>query len=159
MVSAAEELVLLIPLGIAVLFGLLIGVERELRHKAAGMGTNVLIAVGACIFTILSIRVDPASPSRIAANILTGIGFIGAGLILKEGDGNIHGLTTAAGIWMTAAIGMALGFGFYILATVGTAIAVFAPRVPGWLHQHHANYDEHSRNNYVHHEEHAHEKK
>jgi putative Mg2+ transporter-C (MgtC) family protein len=116
---------------------LLIGIERELRRKVAGIGTNVLICVGACIFTLISAQVDVGSPSRIASNILTGIGFLGAGLILKESDGHIHGLTTAAGIWLVAAIGMACGYGYYLLALAGTVIATFAPRIPGWLHQHH----------------------
>ena len=143
-----SEIAMLLPFAVAALMGLLIGLERELRRKAAGIGTNVLIATGACIFTLLSIRADPGSPARIAANILTGIGFIGAGLILKERDGNIHGLTTAAGIWLTAAVGMAVGFGFYIIASAGTIVAVFAPRFPGWLHRHHDDvpsaHDDHS---------------
>jgi len=130
------ELALLIPVCMAALFGSLIGIERELRHKPAGIGTNVLICAGACMFALLSSRVDPASPSRIASNILTGVGFIGAGLILKETDGSIRGLTTAAGIWMAAAIGMAIGYDYYLLAGLGTIIAIFSPRFPGWLHQH-----------------------
>jgi putative Mg2+ transporter-C (MgtC) family protein len=125
-----DELVLLVPIAIATILGWLIGIERESRHKPAGVGTNVLICTGACIFTILSIRMDPESPSRIASNILTGVGFIGAGLILKEMDGNIHGLTTAAGIWMAAAVGMAVGFNYYLFAVFGTVLAIFAPRMP-----------------------------
>jgi len=129
-----DELHLLVPVAIAALFGSLIGIEREMRHKPAGIGTNILICTGACIFALLSVRVDAGSPSRIASNILTGVGFIGAGLILKDNDGSVRGLTTAAGIWMAAAIGMAIGFGFYILAAAGTILAIFAPRFPGWLH-------------------------
>jgi putative Mg2+ transporter-C (MgtC) family protein len=128
----SAEAVMLVPVLVAAIFGSLIGIERESRHKPAGIGTNVLICAGACIFTLLSVKVDPLSPSRIASNILTGVGFIGAGLILKEADGSIHGLTTAAGIWMAAAVGMAIGFHYYLLATVGTLLAVFAPRLPDW---------------------------
>jgi putative Mg2+ transporter-C (MgtC) family protein len=128
------ELELLLPLFVSVLFGSLIGIERELRHKPAGVGTNVLICAGACIFALLSHRVDPFSPSRIASNILTGVGFIGAGLILKDNDGGVRGLTTAAGIWMAAAIGLAIGFNYYLVAAAGTIVAVFAPRMPAWLH-------------------------
>lgn len=130
------ELALLMPVCIAALFGSLIGIEREMRHKPAGIGTNILICAGACIFTLLSSRVDPGSPSRIASNILTGVGFIGAGLILKETDGSIRGLTTAAGVWMAAAIGMAIGYNYIVLAGLGTILAIFAPRFPGWIHQH-----------------------
>lgn len=134
------ELALLVPVLLATLAGSLIGIERELRHKAAGIGTNILICSAACIFTILSARVDPASQSRIAANILTGIGFIGAGLILRgEKDEQIHGLTTAAGIWMAAAIGMAIGYGYYLLSALGTLVAIWAPRVPHWEYRRRAN--------------------
>ena len=127
-----DEAAMLIPVVVAAAFGWLIGIERESRHKPAGVGTSILICAGACMFTLLSVRVDPASPSRIASNILTGVGFIGAGLILKEVDGNIHGLTTAAGIWMAAAVGMGVGFHYYARATFGTLLAVFAPRFPDW---------------------------
>jgi putative Mg2+ transporter-C (MgtC) family protein len=130
----AAELSLFIPVLVATLFGSLIGIEREMRHKAAGIGTNILICAGACIFSIVSARVDPSSPSRIASNILTGVGFIGAGLILKDNDGSIHGLTTAAGIWMAAAIGLAIGYNYYLIGALGTLIAVFAPRFPPWKH-------------------------
>ena len=128
------ELAMLIPVVVAAIFGSVIGIERESRHKPAGIGTNVLICAGACMFTLMSMKLDPGSPSRIASNILTGVGFIGAGLILKEVDGSIHGLTTAAGIWMAAAVGMAVGFHHYILAIVGTLLAIFAPRLPDWSH-------------------------
>lgn len=128
------ELQLLIPLLVATLFGSLIGIEREMRHKAAGVGTNILICAGACLFALISARVDPYSPSRIASTIVTGVGFIGAGLILRDSDGSIHGVTTASGIWMAAAIGMAIGFNYYLLAAAGTFIAIFSPRFPGWAH-------------------------
>jgi putative Mg2+ transporter-C (MgtC) family protein len=129
------EFALAVPVLVATLFGSLIGLEREMRHKPAGIGTNLLICSGACIFALISARVDPLSPSRIASNILTGVGFIGAGLILKDGDGQIKGLTTAAGIWMAAAIGLAIGYNYYILGALGTIIAIFGPRIPAWVHK------------------------
>ena len=144
-----NELTLLIPLAIAALFGSLIGIERELRHKPAGIGTNILICAGACLFALLSSRVDPGSPSRIASNILTGVGFIGAGLILKETDGTVRGLTTAAGIWMAAAIGMAIGYEYYIIAAAGTVLAIFSPRFPGWLHNKHLPEPTHAPTNII----------
>lgn len=131
-----SEVALLVPILLAVLAGSLIGIERELRNKSAGIGTNILICAAAAMFTIISARVDPLSRSRIAANILTGVGFIGAGLILRgDKDGDIHGLTTAAGIWMAAAIGMAFGYGYYVTGALGTLIAIWSPRVPHWAHQ------------------------
>lgn len=129
-----EEVVMLLPVLAATVAGSLIGIERELRHKAAGISTNMLICAGACVFTLISARVDADSTSRIAANILQGVGFIGAGLILKESTTHtVKGLTSAAGIWMAAAIGMAFGYGFYLLGSVGTAIAILAPRIPRTL--------------------------
>lgn len=131
-----SEIQLLVPILISTLAGSLIGLERELRHKVAGIGTNILICAAACVFTIISARVDPLSSTRISANILTGVGFIGAGLILRgENDGNVHGLTTAAGIWMAAAIGMAFGYGYYIIGALATIIAIWAPRVPHWAYR------------------------
>jgi putative Mg2+ transporter-C (MgtC) family protein len=123
-----NEVILLLPIAVSALFGGLIGIEREMRHKPAGIGTNMLICAGACMFALVSARVDPGSPSRIASNILTGVGFIGAGLILKDTEGHVRGLTTAAGIWMAAAIGMAIGYNFYLLAGLGTILAIMAPR-------------------------------
>src|SRR5512140_1676985 len=89
-----------------------IGLEREYRHKPAGLRTNMLIALGSALFAILSVEVGASagSPDRIAAQVVTGIGFLGAGAILRSGQ-NVHGLTTAATIWVNAAIGMAAGLG------------------------------------------------
>lgn len=114
----------------AVLLGGLIGLERELRDKPAGFRTIILICLGACIFTILSQVVGgpDAQGTRIAAQIVTGIGFIGAGAILRDRQA-VFGLTTAATIWAVAAIGMAVGFGLLALAGLGTAailVALFA---------------------------------
>ena len=98
--------------------GGLIGIEREFRDKAAGFRTLIFICAGACLFTILSAKLAPGNdPTRIAANIVTGVGFLGAGVILREG-GKVIGLTTAATIWLTAAVGMGIGGGLYLLSGV-----------------------------------------
>jgi len=114
---------------LAVTAGGLIGVEREFRDKAVGFRTLIFICVGACLFTILSANFAPASdPNRIAANIVTGVGFLGAGVILRNG-GKIIGLTTAATIWLTAAVGMAIGGGEYLIS----AVVVLAAMIILWL--------------------------
>jgi len=111
---------------LAVVFGAAIGLERELSHKAAGLRTNVLICLGAAVFTIISRQMAAGqqdSLTRIAAQIVTGVGFLGAGAIIVD-RGGIHGLTTAATIWLVASIGMACGAGFYKLAVISTLIAI-----------------------------------
>jgi putative Mg2+ transporter-C (MgtC) family protein len=107
----------------AFLIGAIIGIEREFRSKPAGFRTMILICVGSCLYTILSKEVSEISPDRIASNIVTGIGFIGAGVIFKEGI-SVNGLTTAALIWVTAALGMAIGYHNYPMAIVVSAIVV-----------------------------------
>lgn len=125
------EIDLLINLGISLAAGFVIGVERESRGKAAGISTHCLVIGGSMIFTFLSSVVDPNSSSRIAAQIITGVGFIGAGLILKsEVNGKVTNLTTAAAVWFAASIGMAIGYQFYFLAIIATAFAVGVPRIP-----------------------------
>src|SRR3990167_2647123 len=111
---------------LAAVLGMLVGFEREYRGKPAGLRTYMLVALGAALFTILSVA-SPAGdigrssfdPSRIASQVVVGIGFIGGGLIIFKND-RMEGLTTAAGLWATAAIGMAVGFGFYIVAVYST---------------------------------------
>lgn len=104
----------LIGIGLAILCGSIVGFEREFRNKAAGFRTVVLICLGSTVFTIIS-RYGVGSDDRIAANIITGIGFIGAGVIFK-GKVSVQGLTTAAVIWVAAGIGMAAGAGYHSLA-------------------------------------------
>jgi len=113
--------------------GAAIGIERELRRKPAGLRTNMLIAVGSALFTTMSAEfaTTGGTPDRIAAQVVTGVGFLGAGAILHSG-GSIHGMTTAATIWVNAAVGMAAGAGQYAMAAVATAftlvvLAVLAP--------------------------------
>jgi len=105
--------------------GAAIGIERELRQKPAGLRTNILIAVGAALFTIVSVEMASAggTSDRIAAQIVTGIGFLGAGAILR-GRASVHGMTTAATIWVNAAVGMAAGAGYPLMATIATAITL-----------------------------------
>lgn len=106
---------------IALVIGALIGAEREYRSKSAGLRTMILVSLGSCLFTILSIRIGaPSSADRIAANIITGIGFLGAGVIFKA-ENRVGGITTATTIWMVAALGMAVGSGHYQAAMVGSA--------------------------------------
>jgi len=107
----------------AFIIGAIIGIEREFRSKPAGFRTMILICVGSCLYTILSKESSEVSPDRIASNIVTGIGFIGAGVIFKEGI-SVNGLTTAALIWITAALGMAIGYHNYPLAIVVSGIVV-----------------------------------
>lgn len=111
---------------IAFVIGAIIGLEREFRSKPAGFRTMILICVGSCLYTILSKEVAAeGSADRIASNIVTGIGFIGAGVIFKEGI-SVNGLTTAALIWITAALGMAIGYHNYPLAIVVSGMVVIA---------------------------------
>ena len=111
---------------LAIICGALIGAERQMSGKAAGLRTNILICLGAAVFTIISREMGGGlsdSITRIAAQIVSGIGFLGAGAIIQD-RGGVHGLTTAATIWLVASIGMACGAGFYILAFVATLLAV-----------------------------------
>jgi putative Mg2+ transporter-C (MgtC) family protein len=111
------QLEFIIDIIFALAAGFVIGAERESRGKPAGISTNSLVIGGSMLFTYLSAAVDPNSTSRIAAQVVSGIGFLGAGMILKgEIDKKITNLTTAASVWYSAAIGMAIGFNFYIIA-------------------------------------------
>lgn len=108
---------------LSVIIGIFIGSEREYKNKSAGLRTLILVTTGSCIFTILSFKIGGANPDRIAANIITGIGFLGAGAIFKE-DNRISGLTTATTIWICAALGMAAGAGQLEIAIIGTAVVL-----------------------------------
>ncbi|RRO20485.1 MgtC/SapB family protein [Saccharopolyspora rhizosphaerae] len=129
-VSGLDELPLLVELGTALLFSSLIGLEREIRAKSAGLRTHALVGVGAALFMLVSkyafgdllpwerVSLDP---SRVAAQIVSGIGFIGGGLIFVRRDA-VRGLTTAASVWLVAAVGMACGGGLVVLAAATTAV-------------------------------------
>lgn len=119
------RLELLVQLALATVLGGAIGLQREVKGKPAGLRTNILICIGAALFTSLSYRfaADRGDPGRVAAQILTGVGFIGAGTILHM-RGAVVGLTSAATIWVVAAIGMALGSGAYVEAVGTTALVL-----------------------------------
>jgi putative Mg2+ transporter-C (MgtC) family protein len=129
--TTINELEIAKRLLLAALIGGVLGFERELRQKSAGLRTNILIAVGAAVFTVLSVEMAAglnADPARIAAQIITGVGFLGAGAIMRTDRGAIHGLTTAATVWVNASLGMAAGAGRYRLAMIGaliTALVLF----------------------------------
>jgi putative Mg2+ transporter-C (MgtC) family protein len=111
---------------VALLLGLILGTERELRGHPAGIKTMGLISIGACMFTALGLLPTfgkTVDPTRIAAQIVTGVGFLGAGAILRQGD-DVRGLTTAASIWVAAAVGMAVGFGYYAVAVFAVLLVV-----------------------------------
>lgn len=120
----------LLKLTLCLLLGTLIGVERELRNKPAGISTHCFVMAGACLFTFISTVADPNSPARIAAQVVSGVGFLGAGMILKSESNSIKNLTTAAAIWFAAAIGMAIGIGWYVIAVIASVYAIIVPRIP-----------------------------
>ena len=111
----------------AALLGSVLGFEREIRQKSAGLRTNILIAIGSALFTLMSYELageaQGADPGRLAAQIVTGIGFLGAGAIMRT-DSGVHGLTTAATVWVNAAVGVAAGGGEFHLAFIATAVTV-----------------------------------
>jgi len=112
----------LIKLGVSLLIGAIIGWERETSHKPAGLRTHILVSMGSTLATVISVDYFIVDPARIAAGILTGIGFLGAGTIIAA-RGNVKGLTTAASLWVVAALGLAVGVGAYAIAIL-TAIIV-----------------------------------
>ncbi len=124
----------------SVIIGLIIGAEREYQNKSAGLRTFVLVSFGSCIFTILSIEIGIENPDRLAANIITGIGFLGAGVIFKD-DNKIGGITTATTIWATASLGMAIGSGHIYLGFLGTILVISILRVLIYLQEYIDNYN------------------
>jgi putative Mg2+ transporter-C (MgtC) family protein len=119
------EIDIILKILLAAMLGGIIGLERELSHKEAGLRTNILIAIGSTLITILSFKIAAmspgADPARLTAQIVSGIGFLGAGAIIQARFA-VHGLTTAATIWTVAAIGIAVGSGFYLVAFL---VAIF----------------------------------
>jgi len=109
---------------LALLLGGLVGLERERSHKPAGLRTHMLVTVGAALMTIFALLNFPSEAARIIAGIVTGIGFLGAGTIIAQGDKGIHGLTTAATLWVSAGVGIAIGAGRYTLGFVATVITI-----------------------------------
>jgi len=136
-----SETDLLLRVLLAALLGGAIGFDREVRQKPAGMRTHMLVAVGAALFYAAGVLIlGEASGTdfagdvlRVPAAIVTGVGFLGAGAILREGD-RVTGLTTAAGIWVVAAIGLLAAAGFYILAIGGTVLVLLIVNILSWLY-------------------------
>src|SRR5215216_117352 len=121
-----SDLELLGRLLLAAVLGGAIGAERELNDQAAGLRTHMLLTIGACLFTLVSaygFGAGPRDPSRLAAQIVTGIGFLGGGAIVRHGL-TVKGVTTAASIWATASVGVAIGAGSYVLGTGGAVLVV-----------------------------------
>jgi putative Mg2+ transporter-C (MgtC) family protein len=116
---------MLLRLGLSFLIGGAIGLEREYLNKSAGFRTMIMICMGSCLFTLFSMFLANATPDRIASNIVTGIGFLGAGVIFKE-DNRVKGLTTAAAIWVTAALGMGIGGGYYFVTLAAAILSLMA---------------------------------
>lgn len=119
-------------LACAMLVGIIIGLEREYTHRPAGLRTHILVALGACVVSVTgemlflqynSLGATP-DPARLSAQVITGVGFLGAGTIMKEGV-NVKGLTTAASVWAVACLGIACGYGYYALALLGTGFMFF----------------------------------
>lgn len=128
-IFAHNEMVFLFNLSLCVLAGFAIGLERESRGKDAGISTHTLVIMGSMLFTFISGAIEPDHAARIAAQVVMGIGFLGGGLILKDGI-TVHNLTTAASLWFAAAIGMAFGFGFYTIGVLSTFVAILILHVP-----------------------------
>jgi putative Mg2+ transporter-C (MgtC) family protein len=131
------DMEILLKLGLSAVLGLIIGLERELKRKPVGLKTSLVICIVSCLLTIVSIEsayMMPSSekvkltmdPLRLAAQIVSGIGFLGAGVILRRGNDSISGLTTAAMIWGAAGIGIAVGVGFYLEAFAGAALILIS---------------------------------
>lgn len=127
--TSGFELAFLLKIAISLVAGFLIGIERESRHKPAGISTHCFVIAGAMMFSMLSGALGKGDPARIAAQIVTGVGFLGAGIIVKEGA-KLTNLTTAASIWFAAAIGMSIGFGWYLIALIATVFSIIVPRIP-----------------------------
>ena len=121
--SPQVELEIAFRLLVAAVFGALIGAEREYSRHPAGLRTMAAVSIGSCLFTSMGVYEMHTDPTRIAAQVVSGVGFLGAGAIMRSGI-SIHGLTTAAAIWVVAAVGMAAGFGHYILAALCSLLVV-----------------------------------
>ncbi len=125
------ELEMVLRVLLAAALGAAIGYQRATAHKPAGVRTHSLIAIGAALFTVASALGFPdADPTRIASGIVTGIGFLGAGAIIRREGGLVGGLTTAASIWVVAALGLATGMGLYVIAASVGAIVLVVLLVP-----------------------------
>jgi putative Mg2+ transporter-C (MgtC) family protein len=122
MIETVEEFALMaLKLGIALGLGGLVGLERQLDRKPAGLRTHMLVSMGACLFTVVSIQAFGMDTARVASGVVTGIGFLGAGAIMSSGH-HVRGITTAATLWVTAAIGLAVGADMYVTAILASVL-------------------------------------
>jgi len=128
------ELEMVLRLLLAAALGAIIGYQRERAGKQAGLRTHILISTGAALISLISIYGfgDASDPARVAAGVVVGVGFLGAGVILHRQGGIVAGLTTAATIWVVAGIGLAAGTGLYIVAAVATALVLGVLIMPRW---------------------------
>ena len=124
----------LLRFAVSIMIGGLIGLERELEHKPAGLRTMILFCLGSTIFMLIAMELKPLESDlgKIIAGVITGIGFLGAGAIIRAG-GDIHGLTTAATIWLASGLGIAVGGGYYVLALIATALVLLVLRILGFI--------------------------
>ena len=136
---SSADIEIMIRLGAAAILGGVIGIERELHGKVAGFRTHSLVALGSALIMLVSIHLfevygnkTGVDPGRIAAQVVTGIGFIGAGTIIREGAG-IKGLTTAAGLWTASGIGLAAGVGYFHAAVIAAAITLCVLVIFSWF--------------------------
>jgi len=128
------EVTMILRLLLAAALGAIIGFQRERAKKPAGLRTHILISLGSCLFTVVSLYGFGADIARVAAGVVTGIGFLDAGAIIRGGEGGaIAGLTTAASIWSMAGIGLAVGAGFYIAAVAATVLVLLILLIPHHL--------------------------
>lgn len=125
MMSQNDFLQNIVPMLVALVLGAAIGLEREIHRKPAGLRTNMLICMGAALFTLIAkhIGINPDAETRIIQGVITGVGFLGAGVLIHQ-QGNVHGLTTAATIWLVTAVGIACGARLYGLSITATALAI-----------------------------------
>lgn len=139
-----HDLEILMKLGLSAILGMIIGLEREIKKKPVGLKTSLVISIVSCLLTVVSIesaysfqgsdKVNVTmDPLRLAAQIVSGIGFLGAGVILRRDNNSISGLTTAAIIWGAAGIGIAVGSGFYVEAVAGVVLLIISVELLPWL--------------------------
>jgi len=132
--------IIILRLFLATICGAIVGLEREISDKAAGLRTHILVCIGSCMFGLLGLELTASYPGadilRLAQGLLIGVGFLGAGVIMREGA-SIRGLTTAAGIWVMGAIGLAIGVGSYYIAFAGTIFCLITVtlfgKMEGWV--------------------------
>jgi putative Mg2+ transporter-C (MgtC) family protein len=140
----------LVAMLVSTLLGMLVGWERQVGHKPAGLRTHVLVCLGSTMFVLVTrhavrdIGGPSTDPTRIIHGVITGVGFLGAGSILRT-EGYVHGLTTAASVWMVAAIGVAVGVHAYALAGIGTGLALIVLEVFRWVERFLARDDDEER--------------